>query len=227
MPEHLNREQISALLDDPEGVVGGLEHIDNCPECAREYEQMSRMRMALSGLPELEAPAGEWDAIQEKLGLEPLGQPVAASIWRRAAAWPLQVAAVLALFAAGLMVGQRIGPNADASQQQAAVAAVDGAVATAPESSLEIEPADAYLRTVADLQEHREGFDESGDNQAGPAAVAERITHLDGMIDASRAALRDAPADPVLNNFLFQLVDERDDLAVQLDQTLRMTAAEY
>ena len=227
MPEHLNREQISALLDDPEGVVGGLEHIDNCPECAREYEQMSRMRMALSGLPELEAPAGEWDAIQEKLGLEPLGQPVAASIWRRAAAWPLQAAAVLALFAAGLMVGQRIGPNADASQQQAAVAAVDGAVATAPESSLAIEPADAYLRTVADLQEHREGFDESGDNQAGPAAVAERITHLDGMIDASRAALRDAPADPVLNNFLFQLVDERDDLAVQLDQTLRMTAAEY
>ena len=227
MPEHLNREQISALLDDPEGVVGGLEHIDNCPECAREYEQMSRMRMALSGLPELEAPAGEWDAIQEKLGLEPLGQPVAASIWRRAAAWPLQAAAVLALFAAGLMVGQRIGPNADASQQQAAVAAVDGAVATAPESSLAIEPADAYLRTVADLQQHREGFDESGDNQAGPAAVAERITHLDGMIDASRAALRDAPADPVLNNFLFQLVDERDDLAVQLDQTLRMTAAEY
>ena len=32
---------------------------------------------------------------------------------------------------------------------------------------------------------------------------------------------------PVLNNFLFQLVDERDDLAVKLDQTLRMTAAEY
>ena len=47
------------------------------------------------------------------------------------------------------------------------------------------------------------------------------------MIDASRAALRQAPADPVLNNFLFQLVDERDDLASQLDQTLRMTAAEY
>ena len=226
MPEHLNREQISALLDDTEGVAG-LEHIDRCPECAREYEQMSRMRMALSGLPELEAPAGEWDAIQEKLGLEPLGQPVAASIWRRAAAWPLQVAAVLALFAAGLMVGQRISPNTDASQQQPAVAAVDGAVATDPESSLAIEPADAYLRTVADLQQHRDGFDESGANQAGPAAVAERITHLDGMIDASRAALRDAPADPVLNNFLFQLVDERDDLAVQLDQTLRMTAAEY
>jgi len=186
---------------------------------------MSRMRMSLSGLPELEAPAGEWDAIQEKLGLAPVGGPVAPSIWRRAAAWPLQVAAVLALFAAGLMVGQRISPNTDAPQPT--VAGLDGAVATAPESSLAIEPAEAYLRTVADLQQHRDGFDESGANSLEPAAVAERITHLDGMIDASRAALREAPADPVLNNFLFQLVDERDDLAVQLDQTLRMTAAEY
>ena len=225
MPDHLNREQISALLDEPAGVSGGLDHIDQCPDCAREYEQMSRMRMSLSGLPELEAPAGEWDAIQEKLGLAPVGGPVAPSIWRRAAAWPLQVAAVLALFAAGLMVGQRISSNADAPQPT--VAGLDGATATAPESSLAIEPAEAYLRTVADLQQHRDGFDESGANPLGPAAVAERITHLDGMIDASRAALREAPADPVLNNFLFQLVDERDDLAVQLDQTLRMTAAEY
>jgi hypothetical protein len=60
-----------------------------------------------------------------------------------------------------------------------------------------------------------------------PEAFAERITHLDAMIDASRDALSEAPADQVLNNFLFQLVDEREDLAGQLDQTLRMTAAEY
>jgi len=30
-----------------------------------------------------------------------------------------------------------------------------------------------------------------------------------------------------LNNFLFQLVDEREGLARELGQTLRMTAAEY
>ena len=47
------------------------------------------------------------------------------------------------------------------------------------------------------------------------------------MIDASREALEEAPADPVLNNFLFQMVDERDVLAGELNQTLRMTAAEY
>ena len=234
MPEHLNREQISALLDHPDGVPGGPEHLAGCPECAREYEQMSRMRMALSGITELEPPAGEWEIIQEKMGLEPLREPVVASGWRSAMSWPLQAAAVLALFAAGLMVGQRIDMGGDGPGPTAAVATNDGMGEAGvtnrgadPESLVAIEPAEAYLRTVADLQNLRDGFDATASRQAGPAAVAERITHLDGMIDASQAALREAPADPVLNNFLFQLVDERDDLASQLDQTLRMTAAEY
>ncbi|MBT8462928.1 MAG: hypothetical protein KJO44_10450 [Gemmatimonadetes bacterium] len=223
MSDHLNREQISALLDDPEGLPNRLEHVSRCRECAREYEQMSRMRMALSGMPRLDPPAGEWDAVQDRLGLEPVEQPVATP-WRRAMGWPLQAAAVLALFAAGLMVGQRLNSGTDAPGPIAAVATTEGADS---ESSMAIEPAEAYLRTVADLQDLREGFDATASGQAGPAAVAQRITHLDGMIDASRDALREAPADPVLNNFLFQLVDERDDLASQLDQSLRMTAAEY
>lgn len=234
MPEHLNREQISNLLEDTKGSASAREHVAACPECAREYEQMSRMRMALSGLPDLEAPAGEWEAIQDRLGLEPLGQAEVTPVWRWATSWPLQAAAVLALFAGGLMVGQRISPSADGTGPNPAVTTADGAAdpgsagpAGDPAASMQIEPAEAYMRTVADLQHLRDGSDEPGSRQTGAAAVAERITHLDGMIDASRAALREAPADPVLNNFLFQLVDERDDLATQLDQTLRMTAAEY
>lgn len=233
MLEHLNREQIAALLDDAEGLPEALEHISECEECAREYEHMSRMRMALSGMPDLDPPDGEWAAVQEKLGLEPLGRPLGTP-WRRAMDWPLQAAAVLALFAAGLMVGQRINSSPEGPEPVAAVATGAGNDSGAntrggagSESSLEIEPAEAYLRTVADLQSLREGLGESTPGRSGPAAVAERITRLDGMIDASRAALREAPADPVLNNFLFQLVDERDDLAARLDQTLRMTAAEY
>jgi anti-sigma factor RsiW len=224
MPEHLSREQISALLDDPKGVQGGLEHMAECPECAREYEQMSRMRMALSGLTQLEPPSGEWDAVQRRMGLEPIQQPGAGSAWRHLRAWPLQAAAVLALFAAGLMVGQRMGSGGEAP---APASSADETLVANAESAMSIEPAEAYLRTVADLQDLRRGLDGHADGAQGPERVAERITHLDAMIDASRDALREAPADPVLNNFLFQLVDERNDLAGQLDQTLRMTAEEY
>ena len=224
MPEHLSREQISALLDEPKGVGGGREHLSECPECGREYEQMSRMRMALSGLTHLEPPSGEWDAVQRRLGLEPIQETGAASAWRHFRAWPLQAVAVLALFAAGLMVGQRMGPG-DRAPTPASTA--DETFVADAESAMSIEPAEAYLRTVADLQNLRRGPGGHADGPQGPERVAERITHLEAMIDASRDALREAPADPVLNNFLFQLVDERNDLAGQLDQTLRMTAEEY
>lgn len=233
MPEHLTREQISALLDEPQGVRdAGLEHLSRCPDCAREYEQMSRMRMALSGLPDLEPPAGEWNAVQERLGLKPVATAGAAPIWRRAMGWPLQAAAVIALFAVGLLVGQRFNPGAESTSpavtmsEEGGIPGVGASVADG-ESLLAIEPAEAYLRTVADLQHLRSGLDMSTPRPTSPEAFAERITHLDAMIDASRDALREAPADPVLNNFLFQLVDERQELAGQLDQTLRMTAAEY
>lgn len=229
MPEHLSRERISALLDDPQGVPAELDHLSRCPDCAREYEQMSRMRMALSGLPEIEPPAGEWMAVQERLGMQPLGRAPARDRRWPSIGWPLQAAAVISLFAAGLMVGQRLDTGADGRTQTPAVAAVDERDAPASDagSALTVEPADAYLRTVADLQSLRGGFDDSRPRAASPEAFVERITHLDALIDASRDALREAPADPVLNNLLFQLVDERDGLAGELDQTLRMTAAEY
>jgi len=231
MPEHLNRVQISLLLEQPEDVPGGPEHLADCPECAREYEQMSRMRMALSGLPELEPPVGEWAAVQERLGLDPLRRPIGAPPWWQGARRVLQAAAVIALFAAGLMVGRRGAGQGNSPGPSAltttAVPVEAGDPGSPGESSLAIQPAEAYLRTVADLQQLRDSFDESASRQPGPEAFAERITHLDAMIDASRDALREAPEDPVLNNFLFQLVDEREDLAGQLDQTLRMTAAEY
>lgn len=219
MPEHLNREQISRLLDQPPGEPGEIGHLAVCPECAHEYEQISRMRMALSALPDLEAPAGEWDAVHDRLGPGFSASPAWRPPWFRMTGWPMQAAAVLALFAAGLLAGRQIDSSAGDERLPAATAGAG--------SRMAIEPAEAYLRTVADLEKLRDGTADAAMPQAGPEAVAERITHLDAMIDASQEALREAPADPVLNNFLFQLVDERDGLAVQLDQTLRMTAAEY
>jgi hypothetical protein len=229
MPEHLNRNSISALLDDPEGVPGGLDHLAECEDCAHEYEQMSRMRMALSGLPDLDPPPDEWSRVQAELGFEPLGRGLLAPVWRKASSWPLQAAAVVALFAAGLMVGQSIATDDAAAPgipRAADNAGSDDRTGT-QNGMLDVEPTDAYLRTVADLEALRDLDLGANSLRADPEGMAERITHLDAMIEASSEALREAPADPVLNNFLFQLVDEREKVAGQLVQTLRMTAAEY
>lgn len=217
MVEHLTREQISELLDQPEAVRGGMEHLERCGACSSEYEHMSRLRMALSGLPELEPPADEWDRIEAELGLLG-GTSASRRWWILRYRWPLQAAAVLLLFAGGLMVGQRLGePPGEGPPPEGVVWGV------------EAEDASQYLRTAAELQELRSAglAEDDGDWMEDPVAVAERITHLDAIIDASTEALETAPADPVLNNFLFDVVDERDRLAVRLDEALRVTAAAY
>jgi hypothetical protein len=188
---------------------------------------MSRVRMALSALPDLQPPADEWDRIEARLdGRMGRNRGVFAPL-RRAPAWPLQAAAVVALFAAGLMFGQRFGSESPPGTSRVAEVPERTGAGDAADPGRGASSVSAYLRTVSDLEELRDHDLEGRTWQAGPEAVATRITHLDAMIEASQEALREAPADPVLNNFLFQLVDERESLAGRLDRTLRMTAAEY
>ncbi|MEN8145726.1 MAG: hypothetical protein ABFS14_12345, partial [Gemmatimonadota bacterium] len=76
MSEHLTLEQVAALIDDSEGAQDGLAHVEECEVCAREFEQMSRMRMALSALPDLAPPSGEWSRIERMLPGAPTTVPI-------------------------------------------------------------------------------------------------------------------------------------------------------
>jgi hypothetical protein len=215
MPDHLSRERIAALLDEPEAPGADREHLDGCEECKREYEQMVRMRMALSALPDLVPPADEWKKIRTRVGADVSrigGQLPALNATRFR---PLWAAAVIALFAAGLGVGRQLSPAGDAGP---------GAAASLSEAD---DPSEAYLRTVAEIQElRREG--PSGEAVLDdPSLAAEHLMRLDALIEASQEALRTAPTDPILNNFLFDVVDERQSLAGQMDRSLRFTSVEY
>ena len=215
MPDHLSREQIAALLDEPEATGVDREHLEGCAECTLEYEQMIRTRMALSALPDLEPPVDEWERIRARLGddVSPIGRRVSAPNSTRFR--PLWAAAVVALFAAGLLVGRQLSPAGDT-----------GPVTTAFQSGTD-DRTEAYLRTVAEIQElRREG--PSGEAVLDdPSLAAERLMRLDALIEASQEALRTAPTDPVLNNFLFDVVDERKSLAGQMNRSLRYTSVEY
>lgn len=216
MGEHLTSEQIAAMVDEPESIAGGLAHLENCESCGLEFEGMSRMRMALSGLPDLPAPEGEWEAIQARL---PRRLPAA---WMRTF-WepPVAAAAVIVLFMGGLAVGRAIAPAAGPNQGSEQVADV---AADIPAQSDRV---NEYLRTVDQLQELRDAGPVGPAVVENPALAAERLTRLDALIDATRETLKIAPADPALNDFLFDVVDERESLAGQLNQTLRQASMEY
>lgn len=228
MHEHLSREQISSLLDEPDSVPGGAAHIEACDDCAREFEQLSRMRMALSALPDLAPPAGGWDAIRLRLGLSS-GESRRTVLPRPRRFRPMWAAAVVTLFAAGLAVGRLAAPGQGSDGPDGPLSREDGAadlpglLADAGVRGPEAE----YLRSAALLQELRNQGPTGQELAGDPRAAAERLMRLDALIEASREALRSAPADPLLNNFLFDVVDEREAVAGQLDRALRLTSVEY
>ncbi|MDH3298819.1 MAG: hypothetical protein OEM96_11145, partial [Gemmatimonadota bacterium] len=144
---------------------------------------------------------------------------------------PLAAAAVVLLFLGGLTVGRMIAPEGqDGGNPGLDVA--DVADAGPPVGDLVLDGAadgrfDEYLQTVARLQELRDAGPNGATLRDNPALAAERLTRLDALIDATRESLRMAPADPALNDFLFDVVDERESVAGQLDQTLRHASMEY
>ncbi|MCL7969224.1 MAG: hypothetical protein M8867_06365 [marine benthic group bacterium] len=224
MVEHLSRERIAALLDGPDAFGPDREHLEDCEACTHEYEQMLRVRMALSAMPELEPPADEWEGIHQRLGLD------VASIGRRFSvpalftARPVWAAAVVALFAAGLGVGHQMADSGNEPGVRTAVLESPSVAATTPGSA---DATDAYLRTVAEIERLRgEGAPDPA-AWSDPSAATERLMKLDALIEASREALRTAPTDPALNDFLFDVVDERDSLAGRLNRSLRYTSVEY
>lgn len=225
MVEHLTREQIAALLDESDAVAEGRPHLDVCAECAGEFEAMSRTRMALSGMADLQAPEGGWDAIRARLpgavDAGPRRGPV--TWWTMSERWGpvLTAAAILVLFLGGLGVGRMLGPGDAGTPADVAIGAPD-----ASPTLVEAEDPD-YLRSVADLQQLRQGGPSREQIADDPALAAVRLTHLDALIEASREALREAPADPALNDFLFDVVDERASVAGQLGRTIRQASMEY
>jgi len=234
MSEHLTLERLSVVLDEPGADGAAVAHLDACPACQREYEAMNRMRASLSGLAELDAPAGAWNRIEAALPAATAGRPAAADTpvieigrpRRRAfglpGSWPLQAAAALILFAGGLMLGTRL--------RQAGMAENAATVASTPDRGASATDAGhaAYQDALARLDELRlRTVSKSVDPADDPAAAAARLIHLDALVAASREALRESPEDPAVNDFLFEVIDERDALNAQLSDVLHAATVEY
>jgi hypothetical protein len=84
-----------------------------------------------------------------------------------------------------------------------------------------------YYDAVAGLEQLRARPVGSGELLEDPMATAERLAWLDALIEASREALANSPTDPAINNLLFDLIKEQDDLSVGLESAVRLAGLDY
>jgi len=235
---HLTLETLARLVDDaPDPTENG--HLDICEACRTELEALRADAAALRALPDPEPPIAAWLALEQRLGREGLLRR------RNWTVTVLQVAAVLAMFVLGSVVGgtfvSRRLPQVAAGTQQAApmtptnvatqpiitdtprsaavmtsapLAAGPATVrpaATAEEAVSRLRDAEtAYLAALSRFSDFN-GRAESTDPLA-------RLAALESIVATTRAALGQAPADPIINGYHLTAVAQRD-------ATLRQLAA--
>lgn len=162
-------------------------------------------------------------------------------VWARVVAgggWARAAAAIL-LFAGGVGAGMSLGGPAGSPDR--AAASRDGLPArasgepdaeagqrqppglTAADEGASLSSEAGYRRALDRLEALRSQGPSPEEVYRNPEAAAEHLARLDALIRASREALRDDPADPAVNDFLFQVVEERQ----ELNQALHLASLEY
>lgn len=203
--QHLSEEDLARLVD--EGAAEGEAlHLEMCEECRLGLEELSAQTRALAGLPEVAPPPAAWTALRKRLAEEELLRGVAGSprVWT---GWPMRAAAGLALFLAGTATGTLLPVRG------APTAAVIGGPAPAVETiPVEERLREAEAAYVAALTEYSEA---TGAGQTFDPL--NQLAALEGIVLTTRAALEEAPADPVINGYHLSALGQRNAILRQID----------
>jgi hypothetical protein len=144
---------------------------------------------------------------------------VEGSHWARSS---LRIAAGLLLVAGGAVIGRASVDRAAAAQGAVADAGAGGAPDAA--SFLTVEEARLaqqrsemlYRQAAAYLAQH----DSTGPIDGNPVAYRSRLAALDQVISTTRAAMREAPHDPVINGYYLNTLGQREATLRQLNTVL-------
>jgi hypothetical protein len=204
--QHLSPEDLARLVEE-EGLPAESLHLEVCGDCRAELEAMKRQTRALGGLPALSAPPALWGELEERLSAEGLLAGTPAPPRRVRSSPALRIAAALALFLGGAVAGAAAWEARDGS----AALAVERAAS--PEEAAEAlrEAEDEYLAALARYSELT--------GAAEAADPVNRLAALEGIVLTARAALQEAPADPVLNGYLLTALGQREAILRRISDT--------
>ena len=208
--EHLTHDTLARLVDERPS-PGEREHIRACSRCAEELRAFRLQSDALGGLPALRPPSGDWASLEARLVSEGLVRTP--ETFRRfgfaaAPAW-MQAAAAIVVFLGGTGFGLALTGGASPNQLSpenmlpplSEISSTEEAVRTVERAER------AYMQALARYNELAGGND--GSRVADPLSV---LTALEGLLAASQEAVRLAPADPVFNGFLVNVLAERQEV---------------
>ena len=224
---HLDPERLAALAEE-QPTHDEAAHLATCPTCAREhaaYEELVAMA-ARERTRVLTRPLSDWRSLSARLADEPVRiAPTRARGGGLPRAW-MQIAAGLVIAAGGLAVGRAsaartIGgsfsatapngaENASADSSRAQLASVGDAMALMRRAESDYRLAAAFV--VA--------HDTSFRGEAGVDRYRQRLAALDRVSDAALAAANQAPADPVINQYLISARTARQVTLQQLNSSL-------
>jgi len=241
---HLSTERLAALGDE-EPTAAEAAHLAACAECARERSAYrSLVAMAHAERDAIGIPLTRWDSIAGALAHEPLttapatrdATAVAPARGRtlRFLRTPARAAAGFLLLAGGAMVGRLsagapplpVSSRSDAVSQRTDANAGASLVSRARDSmtfgsieearSAQLRSESVYQQAAAFLAEH----DSVGGSDYSPEMVKSRLAALDQMISTTRAAMREAPHDPVINGYYLTTLGQREVALRQLNTAL-------
>ncbi len=208
--EHLTHDTLARLVDERPS-PGEREHIRACSRCAEELRAFRLQSDALGGLPALRPPSGDWASLEARLVSEGLVRTP--ETFRRfgfaaAPAW-MQAAAVIVVFLGGTGFGLALTGGASPNQLSPENMLLPlSEISSTEEAVRTVERAErAYMQALARYSELSGGND--GSRVADPLSV---LTALEGLLAASQEAVRLAPADPVFNGFLVNVLAERQEV---------------
>jgi hypothetical protein len=233
---HLSTDRLAALADEqpaPEEAA----HLALCAACAEERVAFRTLvAMAHAERASLGLPLTRWESIaaglaldasaastsppeREGAGVVPIHR-VEVSRWARRS---LQIAAGLLLVAGGAIAGRAsVDRPVPARQAMTDVGTRDASDSTGfltvEEARLAQQRSEMrYRQAAAYLAQH----DSTGPIVDGnPVAYRSRLAALDQVISTTRAAMREAPHDPVINGYYLNTLGQREATLRQLNTVL-------
>jgi hypothetical protein len=233
---HLHPERLAALADS-EPTAAESAHLTACASCTREIAAHRRLLMlAWQERERRAAPLLDWETISEAARDEGLihdGAAVSAGGRRLSAGrspWWLQAAAAVVLMVSGGLVGLAVGRDRAASLDDNATAMTSDMITERLASNDSVAPfhsqAEAMFVLMRAERDYRmammylAGHDTVTRAPEGPDVYRARLAALDEMATVALEAVRETPADPVMNRYYLSTLGARDATLRDLGQTL-------